>query len=151
MTTYKILDLFQTWGMTERSAKTFRTRLHNAKQTQPKEVYEFTELEDLLSGCTGKYAETARKFLFTEKAKTYNAEIKKVTLIELPTEQKPVASYKPKIFDLVWIGTGEDRKKGVIDRTVTGSYADVVFIDGALAGQTAKVSVESLSRRCRGE
>lgn len=144
---YKLLDVFTELGMTERSAKTMRTRISKELDIVPKEDYDFDELSKILTSMSGKYEKQAKKFLFDERAKDYNVDIKQVTLIE----EQDDFDFIPKIFDLVWVGKGKERKKGTVSEKVVGNYAAVMMSEGDLAGQIVKIRVNDLYKRVRGE
>jgi hypothetical protein len=144
---YKLLEVFAELGMSERSAKTMRTRVCKAVDVTNKEEYSFNELEKILKGMTGKYQAEAKKYLFALKAKDYDVEVKQVALIE----EQDDFDYIPKIFDLVWVGRGENRTKGIIVRKIVGNHAEVMMSTGSLEGQEVKVRVNDLFPRVRGE
>ncbi|MGL5692328.1 MAG: hypothetical protein ACRDD8_16125 [Bacteroidales bacterium] len=124
-----------------------RTRICKQIGKVPKEDYTFNELEEILSAMSGKYKDSATKYIFEQKAKDYNVEVKKVALIEKQDD----FDYIPKIFDLVWVGVGEERNKGVVIARVNGNYADVMMCSGQLEGQEVKIRVNDLFARERGE
>lgn len=144
---YKLLEVFAELGMSERSAKTMRTRVCKVVDVTNKEEYNFNELEKILKGMTGKYQAEAKKYLFALKAKDYDVEVKQVALIE----EQDDFDYIPKIFDLVWVGRGENRTKGIIVRKIVGNHAEVMMSTGSLEGQEVKVRVNDLFPRVRGE
>lgn len=144
---YKLLEVFAELGMSERSAKTMRTRVCKAVDVTNKEEYNFNELEKILKGMTGKYQAEAKKYLFALKAKDYDVEVKQIALIE----EQDDFDYVPKIFDLVWVGKGKDRNKGIITRRIVGNYAEVMMSTGSLEGQEVKIRVNDLFPRVRGE